>query len=434
MKTVFHFTPAVGWMNDPNGLIEHNGIHHLFYQHNPRELMIKDMCWGHASSPDLLTWTEHPIALIPGPKGSYDEDGCWSGCAVAGGSGVVVVYSGHKGEIQLPCIARSLDDDLIKWEKSPSNPVISQRPPVEGITDMRDHSVRWDGDRWRQVLAAGAAGEGMLFGYSSPDLCQWSWDGIVLRASEAALPGHVWECPDVFEADGQLVAIISVVTTGRPLVIWVTGAAAGATIRPQRWGIVDYGNRFYAPQSYSDHSGRRIMFGWLRTQADPAAQGQPSAGAMSLPRILSVIDGRLHQAPAPELRRRRSESMRRSMPADTCDLTLPVRTAALEVQVTGRSSLDLQSATAEFYDDNDNRIQLDLSTFFDVRFHGADTGQIGDSPEGATATIIFDSGIVEAFVDGKAAAFSDARLQHVTAVHFRRTAGGPLDITAWALT
>ena len=36
-----HFTPEKNWNNDPNGLIYIDGIWHLYYQHNPN-----DIVWG----------------------------------------------------------------------------------------------------------------------------------------------------------------------------------------------------------------------------------------------------------------------------------------------------------------------------------------------------------------------------------------------------
>jgi sucrose-6-phosphate hydrolase SacC (GH32 family) len=31
----YHYTPAKNWMNDPNGLVDYQGEHHLFFQYNP---------------------------------------------------------------------------------------------------------------------------------------------------------------------------------------------------------------------------------------------------------------------------------------------------------------------------------------------------------------------------------------------------------------
>ena len=58
-----HYTPFKNWMNDPNGMVYVDGVYHLFYQYNPRSNDWGNMSWGHATSPDMLTWTELPVAL-----------------------------------------------------------------------------------------------------------------------------------------------------------------------------------------------------------------------------------------------------------------------------------------------------------------------------------------------------------------------------------
>jgi sucrose-6-phosphate hydrolase SacC (GH32 family) len=79
----YHFTPAANWMNDPNGLLYHNGVYHLFYQYNPGGNTWGAMSWGHATSDDLVHWKQKPVALLArGYPGDISEM-FFSGSAVA---------------------------------------------------------------------------------------------------------------------------------------------------------------------------------------------------------------------------------------------------------------------------------------------------------------------------------------------------------------
>ena len=303
----YHVVSPANWLNDPNGLIQRGDTYHMFYQYNPHNPRSETKHWGHVSSRDLVHWTHLPIALAPELDGP-DADGVYSGCAIDLGNHVLLMYTGVRGERQLPCVATSNDPDLVTWTKYPGNPVITQTPPELDLVYYRDHTVWREGKTWYMGIACRIRDVGgAVLLYRSDDLHHWEYVHPLatgnLNRDDPLWAGTGWECPDFFVAnDGRHVLIVSGHDDHPRNVIWMTGAFANHHLEPSARGLVDGGPSFYAPQSFTDNQGRRVMFGWLRERRSVSAQVTAGwSGALTLPRILTVdADGMLVTAPAPE--------------------------------------------------------------------------------------------------------------------------------------
>jgi len=129
-----HFTPPKAWMNDPNGMVYHKGVYHLFYQHNPDSSVWGPMHWGHATSKDLIEWRHEPIALFPDSLGTIFSGSAvvdsnnTAGFAQPGETALVAVFTQHntdgekagRTDFQTQSLAYSIDDGKtwIKYEES----------------------------------------------------------------------------------------------------------------------------------------------------------------------------------------------------------------------------------------------------------------------------------------------------------------------------
>ena len=70
---------------------------------------------------------------------------------------------------------------------------------------------------------------------------------------------------------------------------------------------VDYGLDFYAPQTMETEDGRRVVIGWMQSWDNPMyPDTQRYSGMMTIPRELSMKDGRICQMPVRELENYRS--------------------------------------------------------------------------------------------------------------------------------
>jgi levanase len=209
-RPYLHFTPEQNWMNDPNGLVYHKGVYHLFFQHNPSGTGWGNMSWGHATSTDLLHWTEQPVAI---PQ-TFNTDGVSvedifsgsivvdtdnsSGFGTAANPPLVAIYTSAYTEAhptlvgkQAQSLAYSIDDGAT-WTKYKGNPVLDR-----DSNNFRDPKVfRYSGpagDYW--VMAAVEATEYKVVLYKSDDLKTWEH---LSDFGPANAVGGIWECPELF--------------------------------------------------------------------------------------------------------------------------------------------------------------------------------------------------------------------------------------------
>lgn len=205
-----HFSPEENWMNDPNGMVFHEGTWHLFFQHNPSGTRWGNMSWGHATSSDLFHWEQQPLAI---PQ-TFDDAGnavedIFSGSVVSdetNSSGLgtaenpplvalyTSAYTSHHPTLagrQAQSLAYSLDDGQT-WTKYAGNPVLDR-----GSANFRDPKVfRYDGPAgsyW--VMVAVEAVDHKVVLYKSENLVDWTY---LSEFGNANATGGIWECPDLF--------------------------------------------------------------------------------------------------------------------------------------------------------------------------------------------------------------------------------------------
>jgi sucrose-6-phosphate hydrolase SacC (GH32 family) len=280
----FHFTPLKNWMNDPNGLLWHNGEYHLFFQHNPHGTKWGHMSWGHAVSKDLMNWTELPVAISEGEDGAI-----FSGSAISDGDEIVAIYTRHTETRQVQCIARSSDNGRT-FTKYENNPVLD-----EDKKDFRDPKVFRYKDHW--IMCVARPMERQISFYKSFDLV--NWQHLSNFGPAAALDG-IWECPDLFPLKFEDQEVWVLLVSLNPGGLYGSGTqyfigdfdGQGFTPRystsEPRW--LDFGKDNYAGVTFNgEPNGRRIFMGWMANWLDVKNHPETSwTCQMTVPRILGL--------------------------------------------------------------------------------------------------------------------------------------------------
>lgn len=321
-RPVYHFSPAYGWMNDPNGMFYKDGVYHLFYQHNPYGSMWGNMHWGHATSTDLVTWEHHGDAISPDVLGTIFSGSCVvdKDNTAGFGAGAVIAFYTSASDRQVQSMAYSLDNGKT-FKKYARNPILTSTQ-----RDFRDPKVIWHEDtkKWIMVLAVGQEMEI----YSSADLKSWTLESKFGEGQGAH--GGVWECPDLLElpVEGTELkkwVLVCNLNPGGPFggsaTQYFVGTFDGKRFVNESPAVtkwMDWGKDHYATVTWSDApDNRRIAIAWMSNwqYANDVPTSQYRS-PNSIPRDLSLfaIDGGIYlqSAPSPELLKLRGVSKKRS--------------------------------------------------------------------------------------------------------------------------
>lgn len=315
-KPAYHISPKSGLLNDPNGLIQFNDQYHIFYQWNPFACDHSQKFWGHYISDDLVHWRELSPALAPDAE--YDANGCYSGSAIVHNDELYLFYTGNlkyganqQYRASTQCLAKSKNG--IDFEKIG---IVIDGQPAGYTAHFRDPKIWQSGETFFAVIGGQTeALQGQVLLYRSDNLIEWQFVGAIAGSGIAPFDdfGYMWECPDLFQLNQHWVMLASpqgLKPQGMKYQnIYQSGYLIGglnldrAHFTAQHFEELDRGFEFYAPQSFSDNRGRRIMLAWMGL---PEENQQPTLEyhwlhQMTLPRELTLHNNKLYQNPVPEL-------------------------------------------------------------------------------------------------------------------------------------
>ncbi len=325
----FHIQPPMGWLNDPNGLFEKDGIFHIYYQYSPFEPQGGTKLWGHYTTEDFIEFKEHEPFLFADWR--YDERGVYSGSAFVEDGTIHFFYTGNvklfdrddydycnNGREQNTIHITSLDG----FFHSEKQLIMTDRDyPADMSCHVRDPKIFKKSGIYYMVLGGrDVNSHGCLLIYRSEDLENWE------EFDRLSIPdfGYMWECPDLFELDGELFLVFSPQGLEEDGLnnrnIYQTGYCKldydfqTKQCTFSKFQELDRGFDYYAPQSFEDEQGRRIQFGWMG-MGDATYTNEPTIEkgwqhAFTLPRQLHAENGHIYQMPIEELKNLRDKTYR----------------------------------------------------------------------------------------------------------------------------
>ena len=310
-RNQIHFSAARGWLNDPNGLLFHDGKFHMYFQHNPLGTVHGgvNVSWGHAESTDGIFWKEKNVAIYNRNAEQIVASGsAWCDEENIFGFGKNVIISAHtelnayyfKGPKQPQTEGQFL---MISYDGGNIFENLGKNPKVTVAKDefWRDPKLLVIDKTMYMLVYERYEEQDCVTVYSSENLDEWKFCSRSM---------DLYECPDLFR--------LPVEETGEEK--WILYGGNGnyslcnfencVIEKLSDGGFMDYGWSVYAGQTFNNHPDKNcryhiawVVHGWDNDFTD--YPGKKFSQCMSLMCRLSLHKTkqgyRLFRAPCKEI-------------------------------------------------------------------------------------------------------------------------------------
>ena len=205
-RLLFHVEPELGWLNDPNGLVQIGDTYHIYHQYDPFDAAHGGpVLWNHLTTKDFVTYENHGPVLFP--DSDLDSSGAYSGSAFVHDGKIHYFYTGnvkHFDRDDYDYVLTGREQNQIHMVAENPDELGEKRIAVGPVdypddigTHVRDPKILEHDGIYYMVLGSRTKDDrGCVLVYTSRNLEDWSY---ATRIELGEKFGFMWECPDLFE-------------------------------------------------------------------------------------------------------------------------------------------------------------------------------------------------------------------------------------------
>ncbi|KKB24653.1 GH32 C-terminal domain-containing protein [Staphylococcus carnosus] len=295
----FHLQPPFGAAGKPNGMIFYKGKYYISHEWYPFYSK-QGLSYGYQyESSDLVHFNTDGSVLKPDSQ--YDNYGIKGGSTFVYQNNLHFLYTGlglSREKLLFPYQLLAFINNHHQANKYPK-PVV-ENPPENFLPSLQDPSVFEKNGQYYALFGAQTEEmQGRILVYHADNPLNWQY--VKPIKTQLTDFGNVWTSPDYFILNGYDILMFTAQhEEGSTQAGFLLGHLDFNNFHMNHgdFKLLDEGFGFTSPQTFVDNTGEIVLMGLLEAQGDIELLNQADlAPCLSLPRTLSIEQGKLYQRP-----------------------------------------------------------------------------------------------------------------------------------------